>query len=38
MSAIGNETFSRLVLEYTPNLYRLALGILHNREIGRAHV
>lgn len=32
MSAISNETFSRLVLEYTPNLYRLALGILHNRE------
>ena len=32
MSAISNETFSRLVLEYMPNLYRLALGILHNRE------
>ena len=32
MSAISNETFSRLVLEYTPNLYRRARGILHNRE------
>ena len=32
MSAISNETFGRLVQEYTPNLYRLALGILHNRE------
>lgn len=32
MSAIDNETFADLVREYTPNLYRLALGILHNRE------
>ena len=32
MSAIDNETFAGLVREYTPNLYRLALGILHNRE------
>lgn len=30
MSAIDNETFAKLVKEYTPNLYRLALGILHN--------
>lgn len=32
MSAIDNETFAGLVREYTPNLYRLALGILHNRD------
>lgn len=32
MSAIDNETFARLIREYTPNLYRLTLGILHNRE------
>ena len=32
MSAIDNETFADLVREYTPNLYRLTLGILHNRE------
>ena len=32
MSAIDNETFARLVHEYMPNLYRLTLGILHNRE------
>lgn len=32
MSAIDNETFARLVKEYTPNLYRLALGILHNSD------
>ena len=32
MSAIDNETFAGLVREYTPNLYRLTLGILHNRE------
>ena len=32
MSAIDNETFTSLVREYTPNLYRLTLGILHNRE------
>lgn len=32
MSAISNEAFSRMVQAYTPNLYRLALGILHNRE------
>ena len=32
MSAISNETFARLVREYMPNQYRLALGILHNRE------
>lgn len=31
MSAISNETFARLVQEYMPNQYRLALGILHNR-------
>lgn len=30
MSAISNETFARLVQEYMPNQYRLALGILHN--------
>lgn len=32
MSAIDDEIFARLVQEYTPNLYRLALGILHNRD------
>ncbi|MCH5257921.1 MAG: RNA polymerase sigma factor [Lachnospiraceae bacterium] len=32
MSTIDNETFAGLVREYTPNLYRLALGILHNRD------
>ena len=32
MAVIDNETFAGLVREYTPNLYRLALGILHNRE------
>lgn len=32
MSAIDRETFSNLIREYTPNLYRLAFGILHNRE------
>lgn len=32
MSAIGNEMFVRLIQEYMPNLYRLALGILHNRD------
>ena len=32
MSAIDTETFASLVLEYTPNLYRLTFGILHNRE------
>ena len=32
MSAIDNETFADLVREYTPNLYRLTLAILHNRE------
>ncbi|MDE7018990.1 MAG: sigma-70 family RNA polymerase sigma factor [Lachnospiraceae bacterium] len=32
MSAIDRETFSNLIREYTPNLYRLAYGILHNRE------
>lgn len=32
MSAIDKETFTGLVQEYTPNLYRLAFGILHNRE------
>lgn len=32
MSAIDRETFSGLIREYTPALYRLAFGILHNRE------
>ena len=32
MSVIDNETFADLVREYTSNLYRLTLGILHNRE------
>lgn len=32
MSAIDRETFSGLIWEYTPALYRLAFGILHNRE------
>lgn len=32
MSAIDNETFSGLIREYTPALYRLAYGILYNRE------
>ena len=32
MSVIDNETFAGLVREYTPNLYRLTLGILHNCE------
>lgn len=32
MSAIGKNAFEKLVREYTPNMYILALGILHNRE------
>lgn len=32
MSTIDKEQFAQLVKEYTPNLYRLALGILHNSE------
>lgn len=32
MSAISKDTFAHLVKEYMPNLYRLAFGILHNRE------
>lgn len=32
MSLIDTETFIELIQEYTPNLYRLALGILHNKE------
>lgn len=32
MSAISNETFSRLIQKYMSNMYRLALGILHNRD------
>lgn len=32
MSAIDKETFGVLIREYTPNLYRLTLAILHNRE------
>ncbi|MCM1040322.1 MAG: RNA polymerase sigma factor [Roseburia sp.] len=32
MSAIDKDTFAHSIEEYTPNLYRLAFGILHNRE------
>ncbi|MCM1252553.1 MAG: RNA polymerase sigma factor [Clostridium sp.] len=32
MAAIDKETFARLIHEYTSGLYRLALGILHNRD------
>ena len=32
MSVIDDETFEKLVQEYTSNLYRLTLGILHNHE------
>lgn len=32
MSVIDNETFTELIQEYTQNLYRLAIGILHNRD------
>ncbi len=32
MSAIDTERFVDLIREYTPNLYRLAYGILHNRD------
>lgn len=32
MSAIDKKTFEKLIQEYTPNMYRLAFGILHNRE------
>lgn len=32
MSAIDNETFAKLIQEYTPNLYRLTFGILHNHD------
>lgn len=32
MSTVDNYRFGKLVQEYTPNLYRLALGILHNRD------
>lgn len=30
MAAIDDERFVELIQEYTPKLYRLALGILHN--------
>lgn len=32
MSTMDRETFCGLIREYTPALYRLAFGILHNRE------
>lgn len=32
MSAMDRETFCGLIREYTPALYRLALGMLHSRE------
>ncbi|MDD6812171.1 MAG: hypothetical protein PUD93_09945 [Lachnospiraceae bacterium] len=32
MSTIDKKTFEKLIHEYTPNMYRLAYGILHNRE------
>lgn len=32
MSAIDKKMFAQYIHEYTPNMYRLALGILHNRE------
>lgn len=32
MSVMSKEAFGSIVSEYVPNLYRLALGILHNRE------
>lgn len=30
MAAIDDDKFVELIKEYTPNIYRLALGILHN--------
>lgn len=32
MTAINDEAFEKLIRQYTPNMYRLAYGILHNRE------
>lgn len=32
MSVIGHETFEQHIREYAPNMYRLALAMLHNRE------
>lgn len=32
MSAIDKKMFEERIREYMPNMYRLALGILHNRE------
>lgn len=32
MSTIDKETFSTLIKEYTPNMYRLALSMLHSQQ------
>ncbi len=32
MSTIDKETFTLLIKEYTPNMYRLALSMLHNQQ------
>ena len=32
MSGMEQETFERNIREYAPNMYRLALAILHNRQ------
>ncbi len=33
MYAMDKKMFVQYIHEYTPNMYRLALGILHNREV-----
>lgn len=32
MSGMGQETFEQYIRDYAPNMYRLALAMLHNRE------
>lgn len=32
MSGIGRDTFEQYIRDYAPNMYRLALAMLHNRE------
>ncbi len=32
MSEIGQDTFAQYIRDYAPNMYRLALAMLHNRE------
>ena len=32
MSGIGRDTFEQYIRNYAPNMYRLALAMLHSRE------